>query len=335
MMFLFFAQVFAATLSEYKEAVAHLKDDAAAIIAGGMGGKEQEDYEREFFGEIRELLPAKDRIEWEGASLETDNQWIFDKIEHLATEKNPSRREEIFTEIYERLAAIEQKIAELEKAAAAERTKDENKQKLAEILRREEYRKPEERGESFLQRIYREFTEWLKKNFPRLNIPESSSGGFESVSFILQLLLYALVLGIIGFLIYRFMPFFAGKFRGRESREKRDRVILGEKVSAREDARSLFDEAERLAREGNTRQAIRKGYISLLCELSDRKIVRLAQHKTNRDYLRDVRKRDELFRDMRGLTNNYERHWYGFDEASETDWEEFRAGYREAVGKAR
>ena len=84
------------------------------------------------------------------------------------------------------------------------------------------------------------------------------------------------------------------------------------------------EEAERLAREGNLRQAIRKGYIALLCELSDRKLIGLAQHKTNRDYLRDVRRRHALYQNMSGLTDNFERHWYGFEKADEKDWEEFR-----------
>lgn len=139
------------------------------------------------------------------------------------------------------------------------------------------------------------------------------------------------MLGFIAFLIYRFAPFFAERFRRREREEKGERVILGEKLGSDEDARTLFDEAENLARSGNLRAAIRKGYIALLCELSDRKIIGLAQHKTNRDYLRDVRKRDELYRNMHGLTSSFERHWYGFDDASETDWNEFKQTYFQAI----
>nr|MBA3693948.1 DUF4129 domain-containing protein [Acidobacteriota bacterium] len=146
--------------------------------------------------------------------------------------------------------------------------------------------------------------------------------------------LYALLFGAIGFLIYRFAPFFANRFKDREKREKKERVILGERLADNETAQNLFDEAERLARTGNLRGAIRKGYIALLCELSERKIIGLSQHKTNRDYLKDVRKQNELYKNMSGLTNNYERHWYGFDSAEETDWEEFRNGYRKAVGSS-
>ncbi|MCA1638274.1 MAG: DUF4129 domain-containing protein [Acidobacteria bacterium] len=82
---------------------------------------------------------------------------------------------------------------------------------------------------------------------------------------------------------------------------------------------------------GNLRGAIRKGYIALLCELGDRKIIGLSRHKTNRDYLRDVSKRRELYENMNGLTNNFERHWYGFDVTQEKDWEEFRNRYKQII----
>ena len=151
------------------------------------------------------------------------------------------------------------------------------------------------------------------------------TGDFKILSFILQILLYGAIIGGLGFLIYRFAPYFANRFRKREKRKKKDRLILGERIAADESSENLFSEAERLALAGNLRGAIRKGYIALLCELSDRKIIGLSRHKTNRDYLRDVRKQHELFENMSGLTSNFERHWYGFDEAEAKDWEEFRS----------
>ena len=48
-------------------------------------------------------------------------------------------------------------------------------------------------------------------------------------------------------------------------------MILGEHVSADESAHDLLAEAERLAGEGRLREAIRKGYIAVLCDLADRK----------------------------------------------------------------
>ena len=174
-------------------------------------------------------------------------------------------------------------------------------------------------------------TEWAAKIFPHSGISPSNTDAFQSLSFVLQMLVYALILGVIGFLIYRFAPFFISRFRSREASEKKERVILGERLADNQTSQNLFDEAENLARQGNLRGAIRKGYIALLCELSERKIIGLSKHKTNRDYLRDVRKQTELYRSISGLTLNYERHWYGFEEARETDWESFKSDYQKAV----
>ena len=68
-----------------------------------------------------------------------------------------------------------------------------------------------------------------------------------------------------------------------------------------------------------------------MCELSDRKIIGLAQHKTNRDYLRDVRKKQVLYQNMNGLTLSFERHWYGLETADEGDWQEFKRNYQQTV----
>jgi hypothetical protein len=62
-------------------------------------------------------------------------------------------------------------------------------------------------------------------------------------------------------------------------------------------------------------------------------VIGLAQHKTNRDYLRDVRNRKELHQNMTNLTGSFERHWYGFDSTDEQDWEDFRQTYKQAVSK--
>ena len=81
----------------------------------------------------------------------------------------------------------------------------------------------------------------------------------------------------------------------------------------------------------NLRGAIRKGYIALLCELSDRKLIGLARHKTNRDYLRDVRKRADLFENMNGMTLNFERNWYGLRPTDAQDWEDFKSSYQQTI----
>jgi hypothetical protein len=328
----------AATLTDYhsrlQSARANIKDLLDSTKTGPANGGRNTDYETGVIAEIKKSLPPTEKIEWKAAAAETGNQWLYDKIGEFQSQKDRAKRIVILTAIDERLWALESDVKAFEEALAADRTKDEDKQKLDEILRREEFQRPQQKEESLFQRWTREIMEWLAKMFPRVNMPESSGGGFQGLSMVLQILLYALVIGAIGFIIYKFAPFLFGRYSGRVKKEKKDRVILGELISADESAESLFGEAEGLAREGDLRGAIRKGYIALLCELSDRKVIGLAQHKTNRDYLRDVRNRGELYDNVNGLTTSFERHWYGFQSAEMSDWDEFRQNFRRAVGSS-
>ena len=337
---LFFASVTsisAKTLTAYRADVKEAKLLTANLLSPDEKDFPNGDFaafERETVKRIRAVIPKSETVEWQGSSIETNNQWLVEKLDKFqGTPAGKSERWDILTEVGEQLDALAGKLDELESPSASNRAKDEDKQKLAEILRRKEYQKSEAKEESLFEKIWRKILQWIMKFFPQSSISPSVASGFQSFSFVLQMLLYALILGVIGFVVYRFAPFFIKRFRRRETMEKKERVILGERLADNETAQNLFSEAENLAKQGNLRGAIRKGYIALLCELSDRKIIGLSQHKTNRDYLRDVRKQNELHRNMSGMTTNFERHWYGFEEARETDWESFKNDYQKAVKK--
>jgi hypothetical protein len=148
----------------------------------------------------------------------------------------------------------------------------------------------------------------------------------------LSYLVIGLAILVIAFVVYRFLlPLMGRENRLKITKSKEPRVVLGERIGANESAADLLAEAENLARAGDVRTAIRKGYIALLCELSDRKILGLARHKTNRDYLRDLKKSPEIFQNVRAVTGSFERHWYGRVPADEQDWQSFRGSYEEAL----
>ncbi|MGE3466210.1 MAG: DUF4129 domain-containing protein [Pyrinomonadaceae bacterium] len=326
-------QILAASLDDYQSRV-----DAAYGISRGLidvAANEDADLEAEEVAELRRLLPGTESVDLPGGSVQVDNTWLAAAIGEFEAEQDPAKRTEMILGISERLAAIRESVRQLAAAAEAERTKDEDKQKLAEILRRSEYQKPEPQEESLFQRWWRELTDWLSRMFPRPAITPSTPSGFGSLKLGLQILIFAIVIGIVAFLLWKFVPLISGRFRGKKKRDDGDRVILGERLGSDVSADDIFSEAESLARLGDHRGAIRKGYIAVLCELGDRNIVRLARHKTNRDYLRDVRKREDLFTDMSGLTGNFERSWYGLRLAGAEDWEDFRATCRRAISSAK
>ncbi|MEJ7847364.1 MAG: DUF4129 domain-containing protein [Pyrinomonadaceae bacterium] len=333
---LFAFPVFGATPAEYRSRLESARANVGELlgyVAETEIGTKYVVYEANLLREIREKVPPTEKIEWPEGSLDTSNQSLIAKLDEFENESDTTKQAVILTEIDERLAAIVEKIAELETAITADRSKDEDIQKLAEILRREEFQKPEEAKQSALQKWLNDLINWFMDLFPKSEPAAPNLGGMPSLANALLVLLGILALGLVGFAIYKFAPFFSLRSRTKNKKQKKDRVILGERIGAEESAEDLFGEAERLAREGNLRGAIRKGYIAVLCDLSDRKLIGLANHKTNRDYLRDVRSRRELFENMHGLTNSFERHWYGFQTAETADWEEFRERSRRAVVK--
>ena len=323
----------AVTLAEYRKSI----DSTAAYVAelrqyaaGQKKGAYDPDVAAELISSIRGNLKQTEKVEWPGGSVETSNEWFSERLGAFEKESDEKKQAEILTGVSERLTAISQKLAELEKAKAADRTKDEDKQKLAEILNRAEYQKPVDKQEGAFQRWIREFFEWLESLFPKSKYAPAISG-MPNLALVLQVLLFTAIAALLGFGIYKFAPILFPKLKRKPKKKEKDRVILGELIAADESASDLFGDAEQLARDGDTRGAIRKGYIALLCELSDRKIIGIARNKTNRDYLRDVRARRDLHTNMRGLTNKFERHWYGFQPSENDDWENFRQDYKQTI----
>ncbi len=327
------AGISAATLEDYRSRVETADVDVETLM--NTAAPRDLIRERKASDTIRRELPISESVEWSGGSIETSNKWLHEGLDQFLAEPDAAKRAAILTILGERLKALVHAIDDLQKAAAGEFTKDQEKQKLGEILDRPEYQRAAPPQESLAQRWIREFQEWLDRVFPSTpNMPATSSG-MGSLKVWLQVLVYALVAGLIGFLLYRFIPFFSRRLGRRDRTEKGDRVILGERVASDTSAADLFADAEALARDGDLRGAIRKGYVALLCELSDRKVIGLARHKTNRDYLRDMRKRSDILPNVQNLTSNFERSWYGLREAEEGDWEDFRLRYRETIGAVR
>jgi hypothetical protein len=322
----------ATTLDDYKERV-----ESARVLASqveeSIGDEEAVGVTpTDLASKIRQDFPASERIEWEGGTVETASQWLLDKAAAVEEQKDPQKQRLLISEIREYLSTISFKLHELDQLAAAERTKDQDKQKLGEILRREEYQKPQEKQESAIQRWFREFLEWLEDLFPKPSAQPQGVSGTGFLTTLFQVLLYAALLGLLGFIVYKIAPLIFPKLRRPRTRKsKKQRTILGESLGEDVTAIDLFAEAERLAREGNLRGAIRKGYIALLCDLSDRKVIGLAGNKTNRDYLRDVRSRRDLHSRLNSVTDMFERHWYGFQESADQDWAKFRDEYKEAI----
>lgn len=325
-----------APLSDYHERVRRALRSVGAI--GTFVEGQERDYEREEELEAQalkdlEALPASETIEWQGAQLRVDNSWLTEALDiYRLLPIGDNRRADAMARIAERLLAIDERLSEMERASSGQAVdKDAEKARLAAILRREEYSRQAPEGNA-LTRLIKRIRDWFRSLFPEREETDQPRRDSRAVNSTAQIIVALLALAVIAYVAWRFLPRFLRRdMKKRKPRERGARVVLGEQLRSDESSSDLLNEAERLARSGDRRAAIRKGYIALLCELHDRKLVRLEQHKTNRDYLRAVQPNQTLYEEMKPMTRSFENHWYGLVPATETDWQDFRSRYKKAI----
>jgi hypothetical protein len=316
----------AATLDDYDARLTRVLT-SLAVFEGASSHEQHSGMSRATYPDlefVRQDLPAKEKISFRGQTIDVDNSWLDDDLDDYKKSTKASDRSAAIARLTEHLKAIQQSVRDLHDASSPVGDKDADKGRLAAILRRPEYVPSAPQGNA-LQQLLDRFLRWLENLLPKQK--PMQPGHSLWISRTAQVLIIAACVGIIGLLIWRYWPALVGG-RRKKKKKREARIVLGERLEPDQTSADLLAQAEDLARAGNLRAAIRKAYIALLCELGDRKIISLAQYKTNRDYLNAVRDKGSLYPSMRRLTNMFELHWYGFVPAVEGDWDEFRNAYR-------
>jgi hypothetical protein len=281
----------------------------------------------ETISSVLQLLPASETVELGQQRFTVDNSWLqtqLEKYKNASATERPVLREQVI----ERLQAIRERINEVDSSASEKYDKDQKTKKLAEILQRPEYAR-KVKQQSAIGRLWEQFVKWLANLFPKPKpIAPGTAGIFSKIA---QVFVIALAVAVLIFVARLFLPRLLQNRRTKRKVKEGPRIVLGERLEPDQSATDLLSEAEALARGGDLRAAIRKAYIALLLELGERKIITLEQHKTNHDYLRAVRSVERLYPNVKQLTDSFELHWYGLARATETDWQAFRSGYKQAL----
>ena len=328
----------AATLADYRKRVRRsfeAVENLARVYEGEDGAESEEEASLTVAeGEpdaVEDLLPKRERVEWGGRAVEVDNTWVHEAL--AKTESDEEDDEKVAAELRAlagRLRALEARLAEVEAGAPAAVDRDAERGRLNSILRRPEFDRQAPPQPGALERMVEDLAEWFSGLFPKS--ARVTPGASPRISTATLILVGVLCLAVVLCVAYQLWRRRGGSLKSLGLRREA-RVVLGERLEADQTASDLLDEAERLARAGELRGAIRKAYVALLCELGDRGVVRLAQHKTNRDYLDAVRRaaRPRLYTELLPLTSDFELHWYGLRPASDADWESFKTRCRNAL----
>jgi len=324
-------RISAATFTDYRHRVSQAITLSEQLQATHRNEElsQPEPYFASHIARIRELLPAQETVLLDGQNVMVDNAWLHEALQNYEDTSIHAGRAEALARIVERLRALDERLDEMQRGESGNKTdKDGDKGRLAEILRRPDYNRETAVEGSAIERLWARFIRWLLSLLPKTG--PMTPNGSPFLARLAQIIVVGACLGAIAFLVWKLAPRYLSG-RGKKKQKREARIVLGERLEPDQTAADLLAQAESLARDGDLRGAIRKAYIALLCELGDRKIVSLAQHKTNRDYLHSVRERVHLYSSMRQLTNSFELHWYGLQPPAENDWNEFRSGYQKAL----
>lgn len=169
--------------------------------------------------------------------------------------------------------------------------------------------------------------------------PRSGEGFFRALALLflfiskIRYILAILLLGFLGFLLYRFM-----KNNGMNIFRKPKELEVTEEIHE-EDLRSASEYEDKIraaiaARD--IRQAVRWWYLYTLFQLANRQLIIPGREKTNNDYLRSMRN-TPYYKTFSTLTLDYEYIWYGEFEVSEAQFnimaQQFR-DFNHQLGKA-
>ena len=327
LLFLFPASAIAIPIADYHQ---HLKNAITALDTLTQSDEDEstDDYESRYsqtIEDIRAAIPEHETVESPEGVCEVDNSWLHQDLKALTESVD---RPEKLKELLESLQAVEARVAERQGAAPPAESKGWAKTRLESILARPEYATGKQ-GRNAFARLLEDFIRWLQGLFPKR--APVQPGRANVITLIAEILVIVFAVVLLVYVVKILLTRFKRSRKHKAPKKRKVRIVLGERLEPEQTSTDLLSEAEALARSGDLRAAIRKAYIALLVELGDRRMISLAQHKTNRDYLNALRSVPQLHSRMRGLTDSFERHWYGFAQATPNDWQDFRAGYLAAL----
>lgn len=160
----------------------------------------------------------------------------------------------------------------------------------------------------------------------------SGSGDTSFWGSFFKVMLVLILIAVIALLAAHFMG--AGAFNNPINRKfaKSDTMITVDNIEDYIHESDLDRFIRESVEEKNYALAIRLYYLAIIKELSLKRAIQWKKDKTNKDYLREMRKTD-LFQSFREATRLFERVWYGEEYLSQSDYERIKPQF-EALVKA-
>ena len=135
---LFPTAIWAISVTQYREKIHQANQSLSSLLSTEESLTQAKNItnQQEMLKGIRAKLTAPEKVELDGAIFEVNNQPLLAKLSQIENEPiySPDRAK-LITELSENLSTLEKKLQELESQSLSNRTKDEEKQKPAIIVK--------------------------------------------------------------------------------------------------------------------------------------------------------------------------------------------------------
>jgi hypothetical protein len=172
---------------------------------------------------IGSVLPEHETVEFEGEVYKVDNSWLHKDLEEL---ENETERSDKLGQIYWKLRAIEERVAERQNPGnQTAENKQWAKTRLESILARPEYASNPQ-GSNALIRLLQDFGRWLSRWLPKQRTV--GAGRIDLISLIARIVVIAIAALVLLYVLKTVLVWFSGRSRKPRTRKKREpRIVLG------------------------------------------------------------------------------------------------------------
>jgi hypothetical protein len=185
-----------------------------------------------------------------------------------------------------------------------------------------------------IQRAIERFLKWLNKLFPEpkeVKQPKDLTW-IQSTRAILYFMIAILVcMGLmLGYKLWQ-------RHKKEKSEIQAEETIATPDLNADEISpadlvsRKWLTLAENLIKEGSLRLALRAIYLGILAGLAEQGFISIAKYKSNRDYLKELRRREHAVQGLVKIFSEdvgfFDKVWYGMYEVAMQDLNLFRSDY--------
>ncbi|MBI4470709.1 MAG: DUF4129 domain-containing protein [Acidobacteria bacterium] len=247
------------------------------------------------------LLPPSEPLRFRGQQIQTNLAWVPLDVGSIYEAPTLDERLTRLNQLRARLSALREHLIHAEATAQPDRTG--LRRTLDEVLRNREYRWRS--NQSWLDLFWDYLRDALANVTGRLRLAPGLS---RIPEWLLSGILLLIALALVAVTVRRMSGFVRARATYRRSPDRKARAIQENDWTA--DQYQL--RAERSAREGDFRTALRWLFLAALSALRQTGQVKWRSSATNRDYLRELgARRTETFSAFAVLSGGHERCWYG------------------------